>query len=132
MSCVHFTSTRKYSEVTVKLLFKDSLNLNAFSSLTWVWVIPVPTSLTKGVKMNLEVLLILLFTERFNVFMTVCSQEERRAWASSPEESKMWSDFSSLLWWLEVCCIRCWDVGGAYQGAPGQEPPRGQGHATFQ
>lgn len=56
--------------------------------------------------------------------MTVCSQEERRAWASSPEESKMWSDFSSLLWWLEVCCIRCWDVGGAYQGAPGQEPPR--------
>lgn len=116
----------------MKLLFKDSLNLNAFSSLTWVWVIPVPTSLTKGVKMNLEVLLILLFTERFNVFMTVCSQEERRAWASSPEESKMWSDFSSLLWWLEVCCIRCWDVGGAYQGAPGQEPPRGQGHATFQ
>lgn len=34
----------------MKLLFKDSLNLNAFSSLPWVCVIPVLTSLTKGVK----------------------------------------------------------------------------------
>lgn len=58
MSCVHFTSTRKYSgELTVKLLFKDSLNLNAFSSLTWIWVIPVLTSLTKGVKTEFKSLL---------------------------------------------------------------------------
>lgn len=34
----------------MRLLFKDSLNLNAFSSLTWVWVISVLTTLTKGVR----------------------------------------------------------------------------------
>lgn len=34
----------------MRLLFKDSLNLNAFSTLAWDWVIPVLTTLTKGVR----------------------------------------------------------------------------------
>lgn len=45
----------------MRWFFKDRLNLPAFSSLTWVWVIPVLTTLTKGVT-AVEVVLRVLFT----------------------------------------------------------------------
>lgn len=53
--------------------------------------------------------------------MTVCSQGKEKSLGklSRGVKNMVGLLFPSLV--LEVCCIRCWDAGGAYQGAPGPE-----------